>query len=117
MRESGGADALFLSKEPSVRETYRRLLDAFAAFGPFREEAKQTSIHLATKSAFAGVHPQKRKLLLNLRTAQPISSPRVRKAEQVSRNRVHNEILLSSPGEVDSELLVWLEEAYRLASE
>ncbi|HEX8904765.1 MAG TPA: hypothetical protein VF771_07990, partial [Longimicrobiaceae bacterium] len=55
-------------------------------------------------------------ILLNVRTSAAIDSPRVRKLEQVSRSRFHNEILLSSPDDVDAELLAWMGDAYRLAA-
>ena len=85
-----------------------------AVLGPYREEPKETSIHLARTTDFAGIHPQKRALLLNLRTQRPIDSTRVIKCEQVSKDRYHNEIRLTSPNEVDAELNGWLREAYKL---
>jgi hypothetical protein len=51
------------------------------AHGPFREEAKKTSIHLVRGSAFAGVHPRKQHLPLTIKAVAPIRSPRVLKAE------------------------------------
>ena len=107
--------ALFVGKDPAVQETYRAILAALVEIGAYREEPKKTSIHLATASGFAGIHPRKGALILNLRTEGPIDSPRVVKREQVSRNRWHNEITLSSPGEVDAELIGWLRQAYALA--
>ncbi|MDP9371892.1 MAG: DUF5655 domain-containing protein [Chloroflexota bacterium] len=106
---------MFAGKDPAVRASYARWREALAALGPCREEPKQTSVHLARASGFAGVHPRKSALLLNLRTAGPIDSPRVVKREQVSKNRWHNEVRLASATEVDAELLAWLREAYVLA--
>ncbi|CAA9544618.1 MAG: hypothetical protein AVDCRST_MAG88-298 [uncultured Thermomicrobiales bacterium] len=108
----GDVDRLFMGREPVVRDIYARLLEALGSFGPFREEPKKASIHLVCASGFAGVHPRKSFLYLNLRTAGPIDGPRVVKREQVSRGRWHNEVKLSSPGEVDDELLGWLRAAY-----
>jgi hypothetical protein len=106
--------ALFAGKAPTVSATYAALLAALAAIGPYREEPKQTSIHLAKTTGFAGVHPRKGWLILNLRTAQPITSPRVVKREQVSAHRWHNEVKLTTPDEVDAELVGWLQDAYDL---
>ncbi len=64
---------------------------------------------------FAGIYPRKSYLLLNLRTHRPIESPRITKAEQVSKNRFHNEVKLASPNDVDEELLGWLKDAYGLS--
>ena len=107
-------DALFAGKDATVLATYRRILDAVRPLGPFREEPKKTSIHLARTSGFAGVHPKKSALTLTIRTERPIASPRVAKAEQVSKNRYHNDLKLTAPHEVDAELIGWLEEAYAL---
>ena len=109
-------ESVFQGREPAALATYRALLDRMTELGPFEEQAKNTSIHLARKSAFVGVHPRKAAILLVIRTGAPIASPRVRKLERVSANRWHNEMLLSDPGEVDPELLGWLGEAYALSA-
>ena len=106
---------VFAGKTPAALETYRALVERIAAFGPFAEQAKTASIHLARKSAFAGVHPRKAAILLVIRTAQPIESPRIRKLEKVSANRWHNEMLLGAAAEVDAEVVGWLEQAYELS--
>jgi len=108
------ADALLENSAANVHATYKRLLAEVRTFGPFREELKKTSIHLAHTVGFAGVHPRKHYLYLNLRTDSPIVSPRIHKSEQVSKNRYHNEIELSTPEEIDAELLTWLRAAYTL---
>lgn len=107
-------EALFIGKEDIVRSIYARLLEALHTIGPFQEEPKKTSIHLVHKVGFAGVHPRKSSIILNLRTGHPIVSQRIMKTEQVSKNRFHNEVKLSSPGDVDEELLGWLKDAYTL---
>jgi hypothetical protein len=107
-------EALFAGGDQAVRATYDRLLEALRAIGPFTEEPKKTSIHLARATGFAGVHPRKRSLTLNLRTDHPIASPRIARAEQVSRQRYHNELKLTHPEEIDAELLDWLRQAYML---
>ncbi len=107
-------EALFAGKAPVVGEICARLLRGLMELGPLREESKQTSVHLARTAGFAGVHPGQGALLLNLRTARPIDSPRVVRREQVSTGRWHNEVPLSSVDDVDAELLGWLREADRL---
>ena len=116
--EAGMADVggLFAGKDRQVLDTYRALTAAAAALGPFEEQAKTASIHLARRSAFAGVHPRKSTILLVLRTGGPIESGRIRKREKVSANRWHNELLVTSPADLDRELLGWLAEAYALSA-
>jgi uncharacterized protein DUF5655 len=107
-------EALFAGKDEVVRATYDQLLEVLRALGPFTEEPKKTSIHLVRSGGFAGVHPRKSYLILNLRTAQPIESPRIAKTEQVSKNRYHNEVKLGAPDAVDADVRTWLGEAYSL---
>jgi hypothetical protein len=83
--------------------------------GPVRQEPKKTSIHLVRSSAFAGVEVRKDYILLNIKSAHAIGSPRVTKAERISTRRFHHKVKLSSPEEVDSELQQWLQDAYDLS--
>ena len=113
-----GANALFAGRSPQVIEVYERLTRVLRSVGPVTVETKKTSLHLIAGthgSAFVGVHPQKAAVLLNIRSVAPIESPRVRKVEQVSTHRFHNELLLTSPDDVNGELLRWLKAAYELA--
>ena len=106
--------ALFVGKDELVQAIYTRLREALSTLGPFQEEPKKTSIHLVRNAGFAGVHPRKSYLYLNLRTDYPIDNPRIAKTEQVSKNRFHNELKLNAPDEVDEELIGWLKDAYAL---
>lgn len=84
------------------------------------EDPKSTCVHInAGKdgTAYAGVHPRTGGVLLNIVTAAPLKSKRIRNAEKRSANRCHCEVLLSGEADVDEELLGWLEDAARLVSE
>lgn len=107
-------DALFVGKDAVVPAIYHRLIEVLHALGPFREEPKKTSIHLVHTSGFAGIHPRKSFLYLNLRMDRPLQGERVAKSEQVSKNRYHNEVKVTAPDDVDGELIEWLKEAYAL---
>jgi hypothetical protein len=110
-------DALFAKSEPQVRATYDAILKAARKLGEVRIEEKKTSIHLvAGKSAFAGVHPQKAALMLTLRTAAAIDSPRIKKSEQVSANRWHHDMKLATPADVDKELVGWMKAAFAISA-
>ncbi|GAC1360390.1 MAG: hypothetical protein NVS4B8_20170 [Herpetosiphon sp.] len=102
----------FVGKGPIVRATYNQIVALTRQFGPVREDAKKTSIHLANKAAFAGVQTQKQALNLIIRSNVIISSPRIRKVEQVSAGRYHLLIKLARPEEIDGELREWLHQAY-----
>lgn len=80
------------------------------------EDLKQTCVHInAGKdgTAYLGLHPRKGGILVNIRSEKPIPSSRIRKTEQVSKNRFHCEVILTDPGEVNEELLGWLEAAWQ----
>ena len=116
MVEEPGVEAHFIGKDPHVRAIYEKLLLELRRFGPVIEDPKRTSIHLVNQSAFAGVVTRKTTLLLNIKTAEPIESPRFARLEQVSTHRYHQELKLGSPQEVDGELLGWLSQAYTLSA-
>ena len=106
----------FAKSDPDVHDTYRQILAAARAIGPVVEEAKKTSIHLVAGTAFAGVTTRRSSLILTLKSAKDIRSPRIEKREQVSANRWHVEIRLVKPSDVDRQLTAWLSSAYALAS-
>lgn len=113
---SNEVERLFARCEPQVLASYHAVVEAARSFGPVGEEAKKTSIHLTAGSGFAGAHPQKGRLRLNIRLARALDGPRTRKVEKVSASRFHNEVDLDSPAAVDDELTAWLGEAYALAA-
>jgi hypothetical protein len=54
-------------------------------------------------------------VLLNIRSDAPIKSARIRKLEQVTARRFHNEMLIDTPIGVDREVIGWLKAAYALS--
>src|SRR6185295_3223462 len=105
----------FATKDPSVFATYRRVVDVARTFGPVAEETKKTSIHLVRHTAFAGIATRRSSLVLTLKSAGDIRSPRVEKREQTSANRWHVDVRLTAPAQVDRQLTAWLRAAYELA--
>ncbi len=105
----------FEGKDPMVRAIYDRLLAEIGKLGEFAEDPKKTSIHLNRRTAFAGVATRKSSLVLTLKSAQDLRSSRVKKHEQASANRWHLELLLTSPADVDAELVSWLQAAYEIS--
>jgi predicted transport protein len=103
--------AHFKGREPLVREIYDRLVDAAKQFGPVKEEPKKTSIHLARKTAFAGVATRRDALILTLKSTADIRSPRIIKRDQASANRWYLEVKLTDPKQVDKQIAAWLERA------
>ena len=105
----------FQDKDKVVRQIYDRLLSKVEQCGPVIEDPKKTSIHLVNRTAFAGVATRKTAINLTIKGDHELSSSRISKTEQVSANRFHYEVKLTSPGEVDAELFGWLKAAYALS--
>jgi hypothetical protein len=105
----------FEGKDPAVQKIYDRLLKAAERFGPVKEEAKKTSIHLVRRTAFAGVATRRTAVVLTIKSDRKLSSPRIHKSEQTSAQRFHHEVKLATPAEVDAELVQWLKAAYALS--
>ena len=102
--------------EPNVLATYDAILTYAAMLGPYQADAKKTSIHLVRDTGFAGVHPRKAHLILNVRLGRALPDGSRWKSEQVSKNRWHHEARLASPDDVDAEVKALLKEAYELSS-
>jgi hypothetical protein len=111
---SSQIDELFEGANPIVRTTYDAIVAELAAIGPFTEEVRQGSIHLAHSVTFASVHPYLDHLILTMRTDQPIDHEHVQRSEQVSDSRWQIEVSLSSPADVGDQVRGWLSAAMEL---
>ena len=112
---SGAENALSTASPEAIR-LYQRLQSALRKLGPFREEVKKTSVHFVRAAAFVGVHFRKSHLVITIKAAGPMDSPRVVKTEQVSKNRWHCEVKISDPTDIDRELTDWMRTAYDLCT-
>ena len=105
-----------IAARPASAAVYAQLIDGLRALGEYGIEAKQGSVHITRGSAFLGVHPRSKGLVLNIVSDAPITSARVRRSEQLSPRRSHNEVLVTEPAQLDEELWGWIRDAYRRAS-
>lgn len=103
-------------REPVVASIYQALTKAAKSLGPFTEEAKKTSIHLVRTTAFAGVATRKSALVLTLKAARDITSPRVVKHQHASARRWYLDVRITTPRDVNKELKAWLKAAYDLSA-
>ena len=108
-------DRIFARSEPQVRSLVGALIARADALPDVTVDPKASCIHLNRRVAFAGLHPRRNAVLLNLRTSAPIESARIRKVERASANRYHNEMLLESATDLDGELMQWIADAHALA--
>ena len=100
--------------DPAADAVYQRLLKLLEGIGSFTVEPGKASFLIRNGRAFLGVHPRRGALRVNVVLDRPLTAERVAKAEQVSRGRFHNEILLTRPDQVDAELGRWVAEARTL---
>ena len=107
-------DGLFVGKDLNLRETYDAIVTELAGIGPFTEEVRQSSIHFAHSVTFASVQVLPDRLVLTLRTDQPLESARIARCEHVSENRWQVELSLSHPDEVNDQVRDWLTTAMEL---
>jgi hypothetical protein len=103
-----------VSKEPVVSVIFDALIEKLHAFGELKIEPKKTSIHLVNRFAFAGVYTRKDYINLEFQLSHKLIGKRILKVEQVSANRFHHTVKISSTKELDRELLGWLKDAYDL---
>jgi hypothetical protein len=99
--------------DPVLSALYQQLLRTLNALGEYDVETKKSSLHITHGAAFLGVHARTNGLLLNIVTDSPLIGDRVRKVEQLSARRCHNEVLVTDSAEFDAELAGWLREAYQ----
>ena len=112
MSTINSVDTLFEGKAPQLRPIYDHLVAALQEFGPVREAAKQTTIHLEKNSAFAGIHFRKNHLNLEWRIDYKIDDPRIIHQMQLSSRRFEHTVKLEQESDIDSQLLKWLKDAY-----
>ncbi len=115
-QEAFTTESHFEGKDPLVREIYDRLMKSLRKVGPVVEDPKKTSIHINHRTALVGVATRKSHLVLTIKSDRKLTSPRIHKSEQVSANRFHQEVKLTSLADVDAELVSWLEDAYALSA-
>lgn len=105
-----------INSRPESKDAYAALVCVLDRLGPYEVQNKKASLHIAHRRAFLGAHPRAAGLLLTIVTTTALDSIRVRKSEQVSANRCHNEVLLAGAGDVDEELTNWVADAYALTT-
>ncbi len=112
------ADSAFgrIQADPTLKALYRQLLAALDELGEYDVETRKSSLQITHGLSFLGVRAGTTGLLLTLVTDSPIASDRVRRVEQTSAGRCHNEVLVSDAADFDADLKGWLDRAYDLTA-
>ncbi|MCU1518761.1 MAG: hypothetical protein JWQ75_3482 [Pseudarthrobacter sp.] len=98
--------------DPISSGIYSALMDKVSELEGCELQVNASSFHVAHGRAFLGIHPRRGGILVNIVLTRELGSARVHRAERVSANRWHNEVILKDPSEIDAELLAWIREAY-----
>jgi hypothetical protein len=107
-------DQHFAGVDPAVRKTYDTPIGRLKELGPLRVEAVKSSINLASKYHFRAVSVRPDHLRLGFILDREIEHQRIIRTETVGSNRVGHHVMLSTPEDVNSQLMEWLSRAYRL---
>ncbi|MDR7160130.1 DUF5655 domain-containing protein [Arthrobacter sp. BE255] len=100
--------------DPTSSTIYDALIDRITTLDGCELQENASSFHVSHGRAFLGIHPRRGGILVNIVLDRQLDSARVHRAERVSANRWHNEIILLDPEENDAELAAWIREAYNL---
>jgi hypothetical protein len=113
----GDLDRHFAGKDPAVRQTFDRLLEAVRGLGPVTVLPEKTRIALQVRMSFAALMPRQRWLDGHVVLARQVASPRFRRVDVYSPRNVVHAFRLRSPAEVDAEVRGWLAEAYAVGEQ
>ena len=102
----------FQGKAPYLKEIFDYLLEKLQCFGTVRVDAVKSSINLAGKSHFGGIHVLKESLNLGFLLTKRLDNKRVFRIENVGENRYGHHVKLTGKDDINEELLGWLKQAY-----
>jgi hypothetical protein len=102
--------------DPGSSVIYKALMDHTSSLRGCELQENASSFHVARGRAFLGIHPRRGGILINIVLERRLESARVHRAERVSANRWHNEVIVLDPTGVDAELFAWIQEAYDLTA-
>ena len=107
-------DAIYAGPKAGLRPIHEKLMEAFSALGPFEIAAKKGYVSLRRKKQFATVGPTTRTRVdvgLNMRGVPATE----RLVELPAGGMCQYRVRLTEAGEVDAELVAWVEQAYASA--
>lgn len=105
----------FAGKPPELRETFRRLVRVARSCGPVTVYAQKTRIVIQARVRFAGTIVRKGWLDAGLWLRRRVTHPRVHHIEDYGRLGYGVHFHLSTPGDIDRQLVALVREAYAAA--
>jgi hypothetical protein len=107
----------FEGKNPAVRFLFDGLLGILKRCGPVRVVPGKTSIVFQVRMRFAGATVRRNSLEVTFVLPRRLDHPRVKKCLVYSRRSYYHYIDISTPADLDEELMQWLREAYRVGQQ
>ena len=107
--------AHFANRPPEVRALYDRLLATARKWGVVLEAPNTGSIHLVRETVFAGVAPRRDGLLVSFKSTKDFDSSRIVKRERPSTKRWYLYVKLTSPTDLDREVVGWLAASWEMS--
>lgn len=125
--ENGQIDArLFFDGKPIAYALYENFLrKLLAAVGELNIKVQKTQITLSNKRVFACVSQMKIRKIADMPTEyivvtfglnRPLESPKIAVKTEPYPNRWTHHVIISSPDEIDGELVEWVSEAYAFSA-
>lgn len=105
-----------IETDPASSGIFQALLDSLSGLEGWELQENASSFHVTHGRAFLGIHPRRGGILVNIVLQSELESDRVHRAERVSSNRWHNEVILKDVTEIDAEFLGWVRAAYALTA-
>jgi hypothetical protein len=111
-KESGEKPGLYEGKKAALWPIHEKLVKTIRAFGDDLEEAPKTGyVSLRRKKQFAMIKPASKHVDVGLILPKRAVTDRLESAKTFNALFTHR-VRVSSPDEVDKELVAWLSEAY-----
>lgn len=104
----------FRGKPAWLREPFDFLLEKMGEFGPIRLDAVKSSISIAAKSHFAGMHVLGSSLNLGFILDTPLEDERILRTQKLSETRWGHTVKLAQKEDADAQVLAWLKRAHSL---
>jgi hypothetical protein len=97
------------------RPIVERILAHLRSLGDVRVEAVQVGVFVKRAGTFVELRPQRHRVALSMLLPRPIEHPRIVRRVPVSGGRTACFVHLSSPSDVDDDMLAWLTESFLAA--
>jgi hypothetical protein len=101
----------------AVKNTVATLQDALATIGPHAMVPVKTMILLRATANFAGLVIRRDCLHLEFMLMRPVDHARIHKRQPLGAGRYSHHTRLTSPADVDEELVGWLRESYSMVAD